>query len=60
MALYRTPRRVREILFQGEETVVNVGSPIHAILAVLKARFPTVHDGSAQGARSGERQADRR
>ncbi|MGH3546810.1 MAG: hypothetical protein ACRDQU_01505 [Pseudonocardiaceae bacterium] len=34
-----------EILFQHQETaVVNVGSPIHAILADLKARFPAVHD----------------
>ena len=43
LGLHRASRRVPEVLFQGKQTaVVNVGSPIHAILDDLAARFPAV------------------
>jgi hypothetical protein len=43
VGLHRASRRVPEIRFQGKETaVVNVGSPIHAILDDLAARHPGV------------------
>jgi hypothetical protein len=45
LALHRASRRVPAILFQNKETaVVYFGSPIHAILADMKARFRAVHN----------------
>ena len=44
IGLHRASRRVPEVLFQGKETaVLNVGSPIHAVLGDLARRFPAVH-----------------
>ena len=45
VALHRASRRIAAVNFQGKDTaVVNVGTQIHAVLADLEQRFPTVHE----------------